>query len=313
MILHYIPNEAVIRKFKPIKEELSKSFLEGKCTYVGCINLGKFLKSLREREEFSDIVIISAHGSDDAVLTKRGTGYDKIFTLEHAHLLANDFTFALSCYTSRELGPKVIEEKGITYVGFNDSIENDFVLDEHSSNYHYIKELEKVLIKIYNTVISRAFIRFINECTTAKEFQSYIEIGLKSELQKLSKLSVDEINSKFNLSINNDSDTNQSIRALLKLEFISKISDFSNKIRLLGEERYIPWFNIHQLEDKLYLKYLLEESCKISDKYAYYKYFLQSHIYSALDLPSESKEAHRLFEEEASKQGISFSAAISAC
>ena len=75
-----------------------------------------------------EVIFLNGHGSDDCV-----TGHDNdvlVNTQENYQILSNSITYALSCNSGKELGPKVAESGTAAYIGYSD--EFIFVCD---SNY----------------------------------------------------------------------------------------------------------------------------------------------------------------------------------
>lgn len=73
-----------------------------------------------------ELIFINGHGNDCCV-----TGHDNLVLVEvdeNQHILKDSITYALSCNSGKELGPKVVESGGKAYIGYTD--EFIFVFDK---------------------------------------------------------------------------------------------------------------------------------------------------------------------------------------
>jgi len=65
-----------------------------------------------------DVIFLNGHGGDDCV-----TGHDNgvlVSAQENSELLSDSITYALSCNSGKELGPKAVENGTIAYIGYSD-------------------------------------------------------------------------------------------------------------------------------------------------------------------------------------------------
>ncbi|KQL43626.1 hypothetical protein AN963_29895 [Brevibacillus choshinensis] len=296
--IHYQPDNKGVRSFSGIKKYLKKTFEQ---TAEGFYEFYKtphdFIKFLSDRTDVADIVLVTAHGGKDSYLDIRES-YDKpkkIFTTEHASLFSNNFIFAISCYTTQVLGQKVLDENGIVYIGFNDTVESDFVFNNDDQNKSLKYNLEKIFIQVYNKCIGLALYKFVVECRTAISFYKFLDILFRKEVNIVSKMTLDELNKQFSTDLKVETATK--LKAILKLEFISKFDMMKSKLVFQGEDYYVPWYFLDK-QDENTLEVILQNIQNVNGKYLYYRYFVEHLIYRKLGRPQASEIARRLFEKE---------------
>ncbi|PEY74454.1 hypothetical protein [Bacillus thuringiensis] len=272
-ILHFCPKAKGIRFFNKIKQQLNEDFIDQPDTLMNYWNVGEFLKTLRGRTSELDAVIISAHGWEDSILKPFQGSFEKTITLEEAPLFKNKFVFANSCYAAQKFGPALVDNGAFSFVGFNDSIGDVFL-----SSMEYKDSIEKIFKKIYTKSLAEAFTLFVKQCLTTREFCERIDFGFRKNLSNVSKMNLSEINTAFQVSINED---NKSIMKLMKLEFIEKFNELKRKITLLGEENYIYWSSIKNLSNEQLID-RLNKIENISEENNLYKSFVKMLIYVSL-------------------------------
>lgn len=72
----------------------------------------------RVKKTQPDVVFLNGHGDDDCI-----TGHDNqeiVKAGDNHNILEGLITYALSCNSAKELGPKVAENKDTTYIGYKD-------------------------------------------------------------------------------------------------------------------------------------------------------------------------------------------------
>ncbi|HDR7904139.1 TPA: hypothetical protein QCY39_005213, partial [Bacillus cereus] len=238
-ILHYSPPGKRIRFFKTGTKQVSMAFDDVEDMYEGYWNEHEFLKSLNERVNNLDVVLISAHGNSDAILKVQRGSFKRAIRLDNASLFKHNFVLANSCYTALEFGPKLLEEGALTYIGFNDSIESVFIFGNFDSK-RYNESLEKIFKNLYNKCMVVSINNFVRKCQTANEFMEYMRLNFQKEIKNVMKMSIDDIKLNFHVSISEE--MIEKFKAVIKLEFIGKLDILNDKITLLGEGNYIPWF-----------------------------------------------------------------------
>lgn len=259
----------------------------------------EFKEILGKRMDLPDVILIMAHGSDDAILTIDGGKFKKIFTVDETNLLMNNFVFAFSCYTTKVFGASAIEKGAITYIGFDDTIEKVFTIN--TNEYKDISsKLEIIIKRIYMNNFSQEFEKFIRNCYTANELYQRIMLKVNSEIVKLIKMAIPDLNTKYDLSFK---ETDKSIIVkIIKLELASKFDYINEKMRLLGDKNYIPWFFINtQSEENLSI--VLEKIARMDQKNNRYRYFIESLVKKSFNKRDEYEIATQLEYEVSMKVG----------
>lgn len=278
-ILHYSPDSSGIRFFRSSTGQLRRYFDDQSELYSDYWNEKDFLHALSIRDSHPDIILISAHGWYDSILKMRRGEFKRTVRLEHASLFKHKFILANSCYTAKKFGPKLVKEGALAYIGFDDSIEAAFTFNNFKSK-RYNEALGKIFKSVYNHCMTKSIDKFIRNCQTARELTEYMDLNFRREVLKISKMPIQKIKEKYSVSI--PEDMINSIKRVIKLEFISKLDFLNGKIVLLGEENYISWFFIKYLSEKD-LNKILNKIEKISVKNNYYKCFIKLIIYMRLN------------------------------
>ncbi|WP_156061422.1 hypothetical protein [Bacillus altitudinis] len=216
-IIHFCPKARGILFFKKIKSLLDENFSDNPDVIINSWKASEFLKVLGERNSELDAVIISAHGWNDSILKPISGGrFEKVIELKDAHLFRNKFVFANSCFTAKTFGPTLVEKGAYTFIGFNDSISNAFISDNK-----YKKSIMKIFKSIYSRSLAEAFTDFVKKCLTASEFCELIDFRFRKNLSEVSKMSLYEINSEFNVNIKEEN----TVMQLMKIEFIKNLTN----------------------------------------------------------------------------------------
>lgn len=299
-VLHYCPHEREIRFFslikKNLREELGniKSISDNQDIYIPFYEHKQFISKLHLRRKLPDVAIITAHGGHNSILkATRYENYEKVIDLSQTTLFQNDFVFALSCSTAKNFGPSSIQNNAFTYIGFDDYIGQVFQIKSDKYKRLY-RNITLMIRNIYMNSFTLEFSKFLKECMTADEFIQSFSYRINFEILKLYKMPIDDMNKKYNVKFLDKDD--KVIKQTIKLELISKFDYFSKKMKVLGEENYIPWFFIKdQTSEKLHE--VLIKSDKIDKKNNRYKIFLQSEIYKALNDTQNSEKCNTLLEQ----------------
>ncbi|MCY8486950.1 hypothetical protein MOC97_16045 [Bacillus atrophaeus] len=271
-VIHFVPKAKSIRFFQNIKRDLKEMF--GEDLYSIHWKPSAFIEELNKRKDKLDVIIISAHGSNDSIIKlNNGREPSKLITLEEAHLFRNNFIFANSCYTANKFGPALIENGALCYIGFNHLMSEVFKYKNKSNHLLF----EKVVKRIYTDSISQAISDFINKCLTAKELCQYIEFYFKKHINVVCKMSLAVLNEEYDTKLDEE---DHQIFKLAKLELLEKFNDLKDRLNILGEENYIFWSEINKLSS-MKLKQLQKKVEQI--KNPLYKNFLKMIICIHLD------------------------------
>lgn len=302
-VLHYVPKERGIRFFRATRRILREKYKENisisdeKNFYNNFFNSKDFLDFLSCRAEYSDIVLIMAHGYKDSILKVVKNKYERDITMDQTKLFKNKFVFAISCFTAEKFGPAAIDNDALVYIGFDDSIESFFEIDD--KKYKKLSEkLEVIIKKIYTRSFIQEFNRFIKECYTANEFFKYLSLRIDKEISKLAKMSYKDLNEMFSVNIKDS--YSERVKKMIKLEIINRADEINEKMKILGEKNYIPWFFIHsQPIEKI--PEILQKIQKIDSKYDNYRYFVEALSYKRIGKEEKYKEslkkAFKLYRE----------------
>lgn len=300
-ILHFIPKGQEVRFFGATKSNLRDIFKDvvsvsdNKYVYNNYHDSTNFLSELNRRIVFPDISFITAHGGKTAILKKVNGRYDKEITINNVGLFKNNFVFAISCYTITVFGKSAIDNGAIAYLGFDDSIESFFRIDDTYKDLSII--FGTIIKQIYIRCITNEFEIFVKNCYTAKEFFLFLSLKVEKEMAKLHRMSISQINSEFNTKIP-ERFTPQ--LKMIKLELTQKAKILNDKMKLIGETNYIPWFYIQeQSEDKL--MEILNKLNDLDEKNYMYKYFMEAIIYDKLGYVDKYIEALEKEQNESDK------------
>lgn len=295
-IIHFLADNSGIRPFKTIKVILKELFDDE--LYFPIREIKYFLKVLEDRLDMPDVVLINAHGDSDRILLKVRDHFITAISMQQTWLFKHNFVFAISCFTTREFGKSVIDNGAQVYLGFHESIENDFILENNNQEYKAI--LEKIMRNIYNKCVSYSLQKFVRDCLTAKELKQYMDLYFKRRVGEILDMSVDSINSLYGVSIGMKFE--KEIKAIIKLEFINKYNSLSEKLELLGNEHYISWHNIEYMGSGDVME-LFEKLEMYDAKYSYYRYFLEFLAYKSLNM-HDCKYAFEIFEKVILETGL---------
>lgn len=279
-ILHFVPRGSGIRFFHSINDRLVESFKESDVHYLHSWNATDFLSQLSSRIKSPDVVLISAHGWRDSILSRNSKGFSRVISLKNANSFKHKFVFTNSCYSGIEFGPELVNKGGaLSYIGFNDTIDSIFEF-KNFSGMKYNIVITTIFKRIYTECIAKSIETFIKECQTVEEFAQHLDINFKRTVHSLMKLSTEELKGRLNLVIPQtiESDLKRSI----KLEFINNFNELKKKIVICGEKDYICWYYIKKISRPV-AENLIMKIEKISEKNDFYKYFILCLIYLRLN------------------------------
>lgn len=247
-IIHYNPNETGLRLLQTSENYFNNVFNEQKETiYKPISEINDFLGFLNSRLTYPDVVLITAHGTNNAILRLRKGTLVKAMRLHQTRLFKHNFVFAISCGTATEFGSKAIDEAAQVYIGFDDEIQSDFKFDNGSNN-KFNLILESVFKEIYQTSVNEAFEIFIKKCLTAKEFCMHMDLIFKRQVRKTLRMGIKELRTIYSAPIT-DKYVSE-LKAIIKLQFLAKFDSLRGKITLLGDEQFVPWYFINRLNEE---------------------------------------------------------------
>ncbi|HEQ3527307.1 TPA: hypothetical protein VGS93_003746 [Bacillus cereus] len=246
-----------------------------------------FYAELDERYWDTDIVVITAHGTEEYIIGDNGSaGGKNLIRIDDCSRLKHSFIFAFSCSTG-SLGQQICEQhKAISYIGFNDFI--DLVVKTNGNRYE--KELAMILKEIYNESLKASFTGFINKNYNVNEFKKLISKKLLESHAAVLAMDPDQIATKFCIS---KKVTNNSLFiSTLQMDLLSTIHKVRERIVVHGEPEFIPWLFITETHsDILKLIEKVKEANFIDGYNEYYKYFMLAYLYRLIDLNELSEKS----------------------
>ncbi|WP_139490247.1 hypothetical protein [Brevibacillus dissolubilis] len=302
-IIHFNPNDSGLRFLQGSRMYFKESFNDqGQSIYRALPDANDFVGLLNSRISYPDVVLITAHGTDDAILGVRQGKLIKAMRLHQTRLFKNNFVLAVSCLTAKEFGKKAIEEAAQVYIGFDDYIQSDFKFGS-SLNQKFNDILEKIFKKIYQLSLNRAFSSFIKKSLTARELTMLIELNFKKLVRELQRMDIKNIRTVYSVQLTEKLE--DELRAVIKLQFIAKYNTLQKKISLLGDPYYVPWYYINYL-NKEELQVLLEKINNMDEKNNYYKYFVELLVYMKLNDQVGYLGTYEKFEKELCREDLVF-------
>ncbi|WP_339998869.1 hypothetical protein [Priestia aryabhattai] len=299
-IIHYSPSSTGIRFFRTATSSLKKQFSDQADMFIDHWNDKEFLRTLEIRQSNLDLVFIFAHGWEDSILKSRRGEFKRTIRLEHAKYFNSKFVLANSCYTAKILGPELINHGTLSYIGFDDSIAPIFDFD-HFESKNLNELLSKIFKGVYNKVLIDCIELFVKDCKTAQEFTEFLDLRFRIAVKEITKLSVEDLRVTFAISIKEEKFAQ--LTKAIKLAFISKLDFLNEKIVLLGEKNYIPWFFLKNL-DETSLKKILKKINDITESNNYYKYFVKLLIYAQLNDQKNYLINYELFNAELERRNM---------
>ncbi|MCA1056971.1 hypothetical protein LCM10_18570 [Rossellomorea aquimaris] len=298
-IIHYSPKSKGIRFFRSATSYLKRQFSDQTDMIIDHWDDKDFLSTLETRQSNLDLVFIFAHGWEDAILKSRRGEFKRSIELRHAKYFNSKFVLANSCYTAKVWGPELIANGTLAYIGFDDSIEPIFRFD-HFEGRNLNEALSIIFKHVYNKVLIDCIEIFVKDCRTAQEFTEFLDLKFRLEIKEISKLNMVELRKVFAIPVKEENFP-RLIKAI-KLAFISKLDFLNERIVLLGEENYIPWFFLKNM-DEASLNKTLKKIDGITEKTNnYYKYFVKLLIYAQLNDHKNYLINYGLFNSELEKR-----------
>ena len=164
-----------------------------------------FFDILNSRSSKYDIVLITAHGSKDSILTadlrNLNHPYNKYILLDDTRYFVNDFVFAVSCDTALEFGKKSIENGAITYLGYSMKIEKMFSCKYKNAPKRIIDGYNIIFKKIFRETLQENLAIFIQQPTSVAMFKERLTFNIEQNLTQLSSLKPEDIHEKYQVKI----------------------------------------------------------------------------------------------------------------
>ena len=252
-----------IRFFAKIPKGFNRTISIGKykCYYTK----HGFLNELSRREKEYDMVLITAHGDKDKIIIpitqydpyrlehpeRSNNGYRTYIPIKNARLFKNDFVFAVSCLTAQEFGPAVINNGGITYLGYEVLIERLFNVSDINMSSR-VRELYEIVIKrIFVHELVQAITKFLNDMQSVSLLKQWFALHLEKSLVAFFSMSAEEVYSIYGIGINKDVwDRNRQKLLVQQFNFLDEIN---RHLVIQGDPNYISLYGI-------------ENGCKIDEQ-----------------------------------------------
>ncbi|WP_054025271.1 hypothetical protein [Bacillus sp. FJAT-28004] len=273
-IIHFYPRSSGINFLRLFRSFLVETYEEQYVHYDKSENL---LIELADRINNTDIVIFTAHGTEEYVIGDSVRG--QVVQLDKDKLvnLRNSFVFAFSCSTGN-LGKELcLDHNVLSYVGFDDVI--DLVVK--SSIAAYRDELSKLLKHIYNDALQASFKQFAQKNCNVTQFELLISLNLKRSFSKVLSMRASELSRQFSISLVVANST--VFMKKLHSDLLTTIDSVRSRIVVHGEREFIPWTFVGN--DHVRIGSLIHdlENCVYSDSNEYYRLFMLAYLYYKLN------------------------------
>ncbi len=184
---------------------LNKLKLQDSIEYKKVHMKNHFFNILNSRRSKYDIVLITAHGSKDSILTvdlrNLNHPYSRYILLDDTRSFVNDFVFAVSCDTALEFGGKSIENGAITYLGYSMKIEKLFSCKYENAPKRIIDGYNIIFKKIFREALQENLNLFIQQPTSVAMFKERLTFDIEQNLNQLSSLKSEDILEKYQVKI----------------------------------------------------------------------------------------------------------------
>ena len=190
---------------KPGIRFLNKLEFKAPINYIKVHIKTPFFNILNSRSSNYDVVLITAHGSKDSILTVNSRDLNNQFKryilLEDTRYFVNDFVFAVSCDTALEFGAKSIENGAIAYLGYSMKIEKLFSCNPKNVPKRIVYGYNLMFKKIFREVLQDNLNVFLQYPTSVTMFKERLSFSLEQRLTQLLTLDSYEIYQKYGVKI----------------------------------------------------------------------------------------------------------------
>jgi len=279
-VIQYFPDSKGTRFLKQFQKSMATIYDDD---YEFFNKSGDLFKSLENRINSTDLILITAHGTPEYIEGELEKGEPIKINMGEFHRFRNSFVFAFSCSTA-DLGEVICEESDVlSYLGFNDIVN----LKVKTSQGKYEKEFSNILRQIYNDTLIESFTTFTQQNYTVSQLANLISLNLKRCYVKLLAMKPEEIVKKYLIS--KRVANNKEFIKCLHADLLTTIDAVRERITIYGERDFIPWYFIKS-EDQDILVNLLEKVHKTEylEKNIYYKSFLLGYLYRKLNIKDSS-------------------------
>lgn len=242
-ILHFYTAKKGVRFLVHTRNLLLESL--GSESYRYYWEKNSFLGRLNRNRDEYDVAVITAHGSDDAILMPRPiaereyhhSDYIKIMEVEDTEKFRNDFVCAVACSTALEFGRKAIENGTLAYMGYEIIIQPLFQVSDRGISKKVRETCEMAIKKAFTEEFADAFQHFIKDFQSVKMFRQNFSFKLEKRIIRFFKMSADEIYKVYGYKVDEGIWRKNRPRVqLLQLNFLKEVN---RHLVCLGDEEYI--------------------------------------------------------------------------
>jgi hypothetical protein len=300
-LIHFYPNSSGISFLRGFQKYLEDRY---SLIYSHFSRSSDLLSELTERSNQTDLVVITAHGTEEYIVGDKVKGEHVLLALEQLACLKNSFVFAFSCSTGA-LGEQLcLTQNVISYIGFNDIIDLAVNCGERTFN----DELSRILKDIYTEALQLAFDEFVHKNYDVSQLAKLISLNLKRIYVKILSMDHKALSQKYSINLGRLS--NRVFTKKLHSDLLTTIDSVRARIIIHGEKKFIPWVFIGN--DIARIKLLIEklESTSYAAQNEYYRLFVLAYLYIKLGRPKTAfdyyKKVHRLLPEYEALQIFKF-------
>lgn len=243
-----------IRFFSKIPKEFQNSSVSS--NYKNYTTKERFLSELAKRENEYDMILITAHGAENKFiipitqfdpyrLEHPERSFDKYRTyisIKETRFFKNDFVFAVSCLTAQELGPAVVKNGVIAYLGYDVIIENLFNVSDICMSSRVRDLYETVVKRIFIKELVRAVTKFLNDMQNVLMLKQWFSIQLEKSLIKFFSMSADEVYNTYGIGINKEIWNRN--RQKLQIQQLNFFGEINRHLIIVGDPKYISLYGI---------------------------------------------------------------------
>ncbi|MDI4647885.1 hypothetical protein [Cohnella hashimotonis] len=291
-IIHFFPRSLGIRFLNSFKQFLQESY---GYAYIFHDKSEGLVSELVNRHNETDIVIFTAHGTEDSIIGEMVKGEEVSLREDKLSNLKHSFVFSFSCSTGA-LGERLcLNCNVLSYIGFNDIIN----LSVKSEDNAFKQELTKVLKLIYSSALQISFDTFIKRSYDVGQFSRLISLNLKRSFSTVLAMNSNQLSTYFSISAVTSS--NPAFIKKLHSDLLTTIDSVRSRIVVHGEKGFIPWFFIEDDEAKNREIILKLENVSFSSQNEYYRFFILAWLYLRIGQSKNSirafNKSHKLFPD----------------
>ncbi len=243
-----------IRFFAKIPKKLNGK-LSGE-SYQYYYKKESFLAELARREDEYDMILITAHGAENSIIIpitqhdpyrqeypeRSDHRYRTYISARETYFFKNDFVFAVSCLTAKELGPEVVKNGVIAYLGYDVIIQNLFDVSDVCMSSR-VRNLYTIAVKrIFVEELVLAITHFLEDMQNVLTLKQWFAFHLEKSLINFFQMSADEIYAVYGLKI--DDGVWKKNRQKLQVQQLNFLDEINKHLTIVGDSKYISLYGI---------------------------------------------------------------------